>query len=54
MTGSSPGKVAVVSGSTWRLGLAAVETTLRREPEGAVLSGRNAENGEREAARLRA
>jgi len=46
------GKVAVVTGSTQGLGLAAVETMLRRGLKGAVLSGRNAENGEREATRL--
>ena len=46
------GKVAVVTGSTQGLGLAAVETMLRRGLAGAVLSGRNTENGEREAARL--
>jgi len=46
------GKVAIVTGSTQGLGLAAVETMLRRGLKGAVLSGRNAENGEREAARL--
>lgn len=48
------GKVAVVTGSTQGLGLAAVEIMLRRGLAGAVISGRNAANGEREAARLSA
>jgi len=46
------GKVAVVTGSTQGLGLATVETMLRRGLKGAVITGRNAANGAREAARL--
>lgn len=46
------GKVAVVTGSTQGLGLAAVETMLRRGLAGAVICGRNAEAGAAAAERL--
>lgn len=46
------GKVAVVTGSTQGLGLAAVELMLRRGLKGAVICGRNAKAGEAAAERL--
>lgn len=46
------GKIAVITGSTQGLGLTAVELMLRRGLKGAVICGRNAEAGAREAARL--
>ncbi len=46
------GKVAIVTGGTSGLGLAAVETMLRRGLAGAVICGRRAEQGEAAAARL--
>lgn len=46
------GKIAVVTGSTQGLGLAAVELMLKRGLAGAVICGRNAEAGEAQAARL--
>ena len=54
LTDQLAGKVAVVTGSTQGLGLAAVRLMLRRGLTGAVICGRNAAAGEAAAAELSA
>ena len=52
MTEQLKGKFAVVTGSTQGLGLATVELMLKRGLAGAIICGRNAEQGKAQASRL--